>query len=232
MSPPLAAAAALSGQGSPPRCIELSLGKRVTLQPGSERSLSIALRQPLAAGRKYNLSRHAAFFAAVQDRIAMTLELIDGSSVQVDLKNESAAPMTVEADQLVVRMEERRRPVNMRSKKPQLSPPPPVSTLSYKVSGNGRAVGVVNLEGRISPKQERANGTGGDNGGSAATLKYDIRYNCRFFINLCLFLYRNAKFHHCLNALLNGMKHTVFNFTLFHDCTALYFSKSKIKYRY
>lgn len=50
-------------QSEPPRYIELRLGKRLTVQPEEERSLSIALRQQLLTNKKYNLSRHFDFYA-------------------------------------------------------------------------------------------------------------------------------------------------------------------------
>lgn len=67
-----------------PRYIELKLGKRLTIQPDEERSLSIALSQRISAAerKKFRLSRHFDFFNKLQDRIAMTLELINGMNVQ------------------------------------------------------------------------------------------------------------------------------------------------------
>ncbi len=76
-------AAAAGQQPSPPRYIELKLGKQLTIRPEQERSLSIALRQPVR--KKYRLSRHFDFFAKFQDRIEMTMELINGTSVQVSV---------------------------------------------------------------------------------------------------------------------------------------------------
>ena len=163
----------------PPQYIELKLGKRLTIQPDEERSLSIALRQRIspAERKKFHLSRHFDFFARFQDSVAMTLELINGSTVQVDLRNVGETPVTVEADQHVVLLEERRpRPLKMKKQRPKV--PPPSSPNTVRKSNSSSSLGAVaaSLEGRISPKQDRkAVVVGGSGGSSGPTLKYDIR---------------------------------------------------------
>jgi hypothetical protein len=177
-----------------PRYIELKLGKRITIQPGEERSLSVALQTRLAEGKKYNLLGHFDFLARFEQQVAMTLELINRTTVQVDLKNVSNAAVVVEAEQYVVLLEERRpTPMNKvrqfkKQQQQQQKQRPVVKSArssssmveqaagesashvpARKNSGSSRG-GSVSPEGRISPKQGRS-----PSGGAAPTLKYDIR---------------------------------------------------------
>jgi hypothetical protein len=124
----------------------------------------------------------------------MTLELVAGTNVQVDLKNVSQVAVVVEADQYVVLMEERRRrplkkiaisPEGKRFKKQLLvkggSRGSEVALGATAVSPVGGAVaiskgggvssrgGSASPEGRVSPKQGRAAGNVG------SLLRYDVR---------------------------------------------------------
>ncbi len=179
-----------------PRYIELKLGKRITIQPGEERSLSVALQTRLAEGKKYNLLGHFDFLARFEQQVAMTLELINRTTVQVDLKNVSNAAVVVEAEQYVVLLEERRpalinkmrqfkKQQQQQKHRPIVKPARSSSSSSIveqaagesashaparKNSGSGSRGGSVSPEGRISPKQGRS-----PSGGAAPTLKYDIR---------------------------------------------------------
>ena len=187
---PAATASGLAPQQQ--RYIELKLGKRVAIQPGEERSLSIALTARLPAGQKYNLSCHFEFLRRYQDRVAMTLELVNGTSVQVDLTNVSEAAVEVEAEQHVVLMEERRPPVKPKVSRPKKRPAIKsgdssatpgsgeaekpavvggvVNVHARKRSGSSSRGGSVSPEGRISPKQGRLSpGNGG------LILTYDVR---------------------------------------------------------
>jgi hypothetical protein len=177
-----------------PRYIELKLGKRITIQPGEERSLSVALQTRLAEGKKYNLLGHFDFLARFEQQVAMTLELINRTTVQVDLKNVSNAAVVVETEQYVVLLEERRpTPMNkvrqfkkqqqQQKQRPMVKSSRSSSSMveqaagesashgpARKNSGSSRG-GSVSPEGRISPKQGRSP----SGGGAAPTLKYDIR---------------------------------------------------------
>ncbi len=176
-----------------PRYIELKLGKRITIQPGEERSLSVALQTRLVEGKKYNLLGHFDFLARFEQQVAMTLELINRTTVQVDLKNVSNAAVVVEAEQYVVLLEERRStPMNkvrhlkkqQQQQKPRLMVKSARSIVEQaagesashvparKNSGSSRG-GSVSPEGGISPKQGRS-----PSGGPGPTLKYDIRKGC------------------------------------------------------
>jgi len=64
--------------------IELKLGKKMTVGPGDERSLSLSLKQKLT--KKYILHTHFEF-EQFQDKLELVLELINGTNVLVDLKN-------------------------------------------------------------------------------------------------------------------------------------------------
>jgi hypothetical protein len=176
-----------------PRYIELKLGKRITIQPGEERSLSVALQTRLPEGKKYNLLGHFDFLARFEQQVAMTLELINRTTVQVDLKNVSNAAVVVEAEQYVVLLEERRpTPMNkvrqlkkqqqQQKQRPMVKSSKSSSSIveqaagesashapARKNSGSSRG-GSVSPEGRISPKQGRS-----PSGGAGPTLKYDIR---------------------------------------------------------
>jgi hypothetical protein len=179
-----------------PRYIELKLGKRITIQPGEERSLSVALQTRLAEGKKYNLLGHFDFLARFEQQVAMTLELINRTTVQVDLKNVSNAAVVVEAEQYVVLLEERRPPPmnkvrQLKKQQHQQQKQRPIiksarnssssiveqaagESASHvparKNSGSSRG-GSVSPEGRISPKQGRSP----SGGAGPPTLKYDIR---------------------------------------------------------
>jgi len=178
-----------------PRYIELKLGKSITVQPGEERSLSVALQTRLPDGQKYSLLRHFDFFSKFQERVAMTLELINRTNVQVDLKNVSNGAISVEAEQFVVLLEERRPPPLNKVKRLKKQQQQHQQRLLGKSSGSSSSViqaavgeaashvpgrknsgssrgGSVSPEGRISPKQGRSPA----NGGSA--LKYDLRKGC------------------------------------------------------
>lgn len=84
--------------------IELKLGKNLTVGPGEERSITLSLKQRLT--KKYLLHTHFEF-EKYQDKLELVMELINGTNVQLDLKNISNSPVQLKADQNIVIMEER-----------------------------------------------------------------------------------------------------------------------------
>ena len=99
-----AKAAAAGSTSTDKSCIELKLGKSMALGPGEERSLTLSLKQRLTS--RYTLHSHADF-EMFQDRIELVMELINNANVQIDLKNNSSAPVSLQADQAVVLLKER-----------------------------------------------------------------------------------------------------------------------------
>merc|ERR1740128_299699 len=94
-----------ASQTHQPSRIQVKLGKHLTISPGEERSLSIGLKERLTSN--YLLHIHPDFQPYQTTGIQMVMELINGMSVQLDLRNSGVEPVSLTSDLHVVLLQQR-----------------------------------------------------------------------------------------------------------------------------
>merc|ERR1740128_741274 len=94
-----------ASQTNQPSTIQVKLGKHLTISPGEERSLSIGLKERLTSN--YLLHIHPDFQPYQTTGIQMVTELINGMSVQLDLRNSGVEPVSLTSDLHVVLLQQR-----------------------------------------------------------------------------------------------------------------------------